>query len=157
MAVDDPEHGGGGFLRAAGLEDQRQGALQIRVLNGNGRDVAVLHDFQRRNAIVVHPAGARWRRDNQYGAGESAHLDQIGECRLRLLLGRTGRAQPGIDPYRLERRLAGKRLNIRFSQSLRDEALTGSAEILPRDLRVGTAGSRGLGRHGCARWIGDVH
>ena len=45
------------------------------------------HGFQRRNAIVVHPAGARGRRDNQYGAGESAHLDQIGECRLRLLLG----------------------------------------------------------------------
>ena len=43
VAVNYSEDGGSRFSRTAGLEDQRQRALQVRVLNGNSRDVAVMH------------------------------------------------------------------------------------------------------------------
>ena len=116
-----------------------------------------MHIFQWSNAVIVHPASPSRRRNDQYGAGEGAHSDHIGERQLSLVLRRISRAEPGIDPDRLERWATGKCLNICLPRSLRDESLAGSAEILPRDLRAGTTRSRSHRWHGCARRIGDIH
>src|SRR5262249_53254137 len=121
VAVNYSEDGGSRFSRAAGLEDQRQRALQVGVLNGNGRDVAVMHIFQWSNAVIVNPARPGRRRNDQYRAGEGAHSNQIGERQLSLVLGRTSRAEPGVDPDRLKRWATGKCLNIRLPWSLRDK------------------------------------
>src|SRR4029077_16383653 len=88
---------------------------------------------------------------------EGAHSDHIGERQPSLVLGRISRAEPGIDPDRLQRWAPGKCLNTPLPRPPRDESLAGAAEILPRDLRAGTTRSRSHRWHGCARRIGDIH
>ena len=67
------------------VDEERQPARQVRVLDGNGGGVTVVHVFQRVDGRPVDPAGAGGARDRDDLAAERAAAFHLGDGELRIL------------------------------------------------------------------------